>query len=45
VLEEARDRSDSCVALQAIGNAERLLQLRAKLAGQLNDRPQVNVVL
>ena len=43
ILEEARASGNHSVALQAIGRAEKLLELEAKLLGQLNDAAKVAV--
>ena len=43
ILEEARASGNHSVALQAIGRAEKLLELEAKLLGELNDATKVAV--
>lgn len=43
LLEEARSRGRYAAAVQAIGAATRLLELEAKLLGELDERPSVNV--
>ena len=43
LLEEARSRGRYAAAVQAIGAATRLLELEAKLLGELDERPHVNV--
>ena len=43
ILEEARASGNHSVALQAIGRAEKLLELEARLLGQLNEATRVAV--
>ena len=43
ILEEARASGNHSVALQAIGRAEKLLELEARLLGELNDATKVAV--
>lgn len=43
LLEEARSKGRYAAAVQAIGAATRLLELEAKLLGELDERPSVNV--
>lgn len=43
LLEEARSKGRYAAAVQAIGAATRLLELEAKLLGELDERPHVNV--
>ncbi len=43
ILEEARASNHHSVALQAIGRAEKLLELEARLLGELNDATRVSV--
>ncbi len=45
LLEEARSRGRYAAAVQAIGAATRLLELEAKLLGELDERPSVQVAL
>ena len=43
ILEEARASNNHFVALQAIGRAEKLLELEARLLGELNQDTRVAV--
>lgn len=43
ILSEARQMRDGELALKAIDRIHRQVELRAKLLGQLDDRPQVNL--
>lgn len=43
LLEEARSKGRYAAAVQAISAATRLLELEAKLLGELDERPHVNV--
>ena len=43
ILEEARASKDHAIALNAIGRAEKLLELEAKLLGELNNSTKVAV--
>lgn len=45
VLREARDTGDHDIQLKAIDRIQRQIELQAKLLGELDDRPQVNVLL
>lgn len=45
ILQEARQEGDNRLALKAIERAEKQLELQAKLLGQLDERPQVNILL
>ncbi|UZX16545.1 hypothetical protein KQ693_05815 [Thermus sp. PS18] len=45
VLEEARARGRYTAAVQAIGAATRLLELEARLLGELDESPKVQVAL
>lgn len=45
LLEEARSKGRYAAAVQAIGAATRLLELEAKLLGELDERPSVQVAL
>lgn len=43
ILEEARASNNHSVALQAIGRAEKLLELEARLLGELNDAAKIAI--
>ncbi len=45
VLKDARDQRDGDLALKAIDRIQRQIELQAKLLGELDDRPQVNVLI
>ena len=45
ILKEARDRSDHDTALRAIDRVLKQVELQAKLIGELDDRPQVNILI
>ncbi len=45
ILSEARQRKDPEIALKAIDRIQRQIELQAKLLGDLDERPVVNVVL
>jgi hypothetical protein len=45
ILQEARQGKDPQTALKAIDRIQRQIELQAKLLGQLDDRPVVNVLL
>ncbi len=45
ILNEARQGKDPQTALKAVDRIHRQIELQAKLLGQLDDRPQVNVVV
>jgi hypothetical protein len=45
ILRDARAQGDSDVALKAIDRIHRQIELQAKLLGELDDRPQVNVLI
>lgn len=45
ILSEARQSNDNELALKAIQRAERQLELQARLLGELNDTPTVNVLV
>jgi hypothetical protein len=45
VLREARDGHDGALALKAIDRIQRQIELQAKLLGELDERPQVNVTV
>jgi hypothetical protein len=45
ILEEARQQRNPDIALKAIDRIQRQIELQAKLLGDLDERPQVNVVL
>src|SRR5688500_7599726 len=43
VLKEARERHDGDLALKAVDRVQRQIELQAKLLGDLDERPQVNI--
>jgi hypothetical protein len=45
ILKEARERGKQATALAAIDRIHRQIELQAKLLGELDDRPQVNVLV
>lgn len=45
ILHEARQAGDSGTALKAIDRLQRKIELQAKLLGELDERPTVNVLL
>lgn len=45
ILEDARQRKDDDTALKAVDRIYRQLELQAKLLGELNEAPQVNLFL
>ncbi len=45
VLKEARDAKDHDIALKAIDRVQRQIELQAKLLGELDERPQVNILI
>ena len=45
VLQEARDARDGDLALKAVDRIHRQIELQAKLLGELDDRPVVNVLV
>jgi hypothetical protein len=45
ILDEARRSNNPVVALKAIDRVQRQIELQAKLLGELDERPQVNVLL
>lgn len=45
ILNEARQGKDPQTALKAVDRIHRQIELQAKLLGQLDDRPQMNVVV
>jgi hypothetical protein len=45
ILSEARKARDHDTALKAIDRIQRQIELQAKLLGEIDDRPQVNVLL
>ncbi len=44
ILKEARDAGDDDIALKAVDRIYRQIELQAKLIGQLDERPVVNIV-
>src|SRR5215210_2726009 len=45
ILEEARDVGDPSIALRAAGRVLKQMEFKAKLLGQLDERPQMNLYL
>ncbi len=45
ILHEARQGQDPQTALKAVDRIQRQIELQAKLLGQLDERPQVNLVI
>jgi len=45
ILHEARQQKNPDVALKAVDRVQRQITLQAKLLGDLDERPQINVVL
>jgi len=45
VLKEAREARDGDLALKAIDRVQKQIELQAKLIGELDERPQVNVTI
>jgi transposase-like protein len=45
ILDEARRSNNPAIALKAIDRVQRQIELQAKLLGELDDRPQVDIVL
>jgi hypothetical protein len=45
VLQEARDRHDGELALKAVDRVQRQIELQAKLLGDLDERPVVNILI
>jgi hypothetical protein len=45
ILHEARQARDAHTALRAIDRVQRQIELQARLLGELDERPQVNVLL
>ena len=45
ILKEARDEKKNGMALFAIDRVQKQLELQAKLLGDINDAPQVNIIL
>ncbi len=45
ILKEARDQGKPSTALQAIDRIQRQIELQAKLLGELDERPVVNVLI
>ncbi len=45
VLADARKRGDGDLALKAVDRVQRQIELQAKLLGELDERPQVNVLV
>jgi len=44
VLKQARERGDGELALKAVDRVQKQIELQAKLLGELDERPQVNVL-
>ena len=45
ILKEARDRRDADTALKAVDRVLKQLELVSKLAGTLDERPQINIAM
>jgi hypothetical protein len=45
VLKQARETGDGELALKAVDRVQRQIELQAKLLGELDERPQVNVLV
>ena len=45
ILKDARQSGDHDLALRAIDRVQKQIELQAKLIGELDDRPQVNVLV
>jgi hypothetical protein len=45
ILKEAREQGKPSTALQAIDRIQKQIELQAKLIGELDERPQVNVLI
>jgi hypothetical protein len=45
ILDEARRSNNPAIALKAIDRVQRQIELQAKLLGELDDRPHVDIVL
>jgi hypothetical protein len=45
ILNEARQTGNGELVLKAVDRVQRQIELQAKLLGELDDRPQVNVLL
>ena len=45
ILAEARQTKDADIALKAIDRIQRQIELQAKLLGDLDERPQVNILI
>ena len=45
ILSEARGRGDADTALKAVDRIQRQIELQAKLLGEVDERPQVNVLV
>jgi hypothetical protein len=45
ILHEARESNQPLVALKAVERIQRQVELQAKLLGELDERPQVNVLV
>lgn len=43
ILREARDAKDSMLVLHAVDRVSKQLELQAKLLGDINDSPQINI--
>ncbi len=44
VLKDARDQGDGDLALKAVDRIQRQIELQAKLIGELDDRPTINII-
>ena len=45
VLKDARDHGDGDLVLRAVDRVQRQIELQAKLLGELDERPQVNLLV
>jgi hypothetical protein len=45
ILDEARRSNNPTIALKAIDRVQRQIELQAKILGELDDRPHVDIVL
>lgn len=45
ILQEARQRRDAGTALKAIDRIQKQIELQARLLGDLDERPQVNILI
>ena len=45
IMQEARERNDGELALKAVDRVQRQIELQAKLLGDLDERPVVNILI